>query len=72
MDQEADRIRALIVDTCAGARSEDALTEARADLLALSVQTADGEAADDACQQAREIDVVLGQLATTDASRRAS
>lgn len=72
MDHEADRIRALIVDTCTGAQSEAALTEARADLLALSVQTLDGEAADDACEQAREIDVVLRQLERTDETRHAS
>lgn len=72
MDQEADRIRALIVGTCTGAQSEAALTEARADLLALSVETLDGEAADDACQQVHEIDVLLSQLAPTDMSRRAS
>lgn len=72
MDQQADRIRALIVDTCTGAQSDAALTEARADLLVLSVETLDGEAADDACQQVHEIDVQLGQLAPTDMSRRAS
>lgn len=72
MDQEADRIRALIVDTCVGAQPEAALAEARADLLALSAQTVDREAAEDACQQARDIDVVLSQLPTTDTRRRAS
>lgn len=72
MDEEADRIRALIVDTCAGEPSEAALTEARADLLALAAHTVDGEAADDACQQAREIDAVLQHLDVTKARRRAS
>lgn len=72
MDREAHRIRGLIVDTCDGAQPASALIEARAELLALAAQTADGEAADDACQHACELAAFVRHADATAPARHAS
>lgn len=72
MDREAHRIRELIVDTCDGAQTDVALTDARAELLALAAETGDGEAAADACEHARDLDAALRRLDETAPARRAS
>lgn len=72
MDREADRIRGLILDTCDGAQPASALVEVRAELLALAAQTRDGEAADDACQHAQDLDARLHRLDAPAPARHAS
>lgn len=72
MDEDAMRIRDLIVDTCVATQPLERLLHIRAELLALADDTGDGEAADAACGAVIEIDVAIRARSAAPARRQAS
>lgn len=59
MDEQARRIRDLIAATCVESQPTAMLMETRAALLGLALETAEREAADDACGAVQEIETAV-------------
>ncbi|HVM14795.1 MAG TPA: hypothetical protein VM287_10770 [Egibacteraceae bacterium] len=72
MDENAMRIRDLIVDTCVATQPLERLLHTRAELLALVEDTGDPEAADAACGAVAEIDATVDARSAAPARRQAS
>ncbi|MEX0658254.1 MAG: hypothetical protein WD080_03890 [Egibacteraceae bacterium] len=72
MDEQALRIRELIVDCCVVSQPLGALLQARAHLLALAEETQDREAIDAACGAVEEIDRAVAARTAATPRRRAS
>lgn len=72
VDEQALRIRELIVGCCVASEPVGALLQVRAELLTLAEMTGDREAVDAACGAVTEIDAALAVRDTVSSQRRAS
>lgn len=72
MDEQALRIRELIVDCCVATEPLGFLVQVRAELLQLAEETGDPEAVDAACGAAVEISEAVAARAEVTPERRAS